>query len=286
MKTINKISFARLSNAYHVSFLFAIKADIDKYDFFEDGAPAIGIQKNLYDAYVEQLEKEQDIVNRTRSSEYTPVLAKLDKARDAYYRRLYYKLKIAEGDSMNEKITSELINVIQERLLKPYPLSIVSDANHKQTAKVRGFVKDIKTWLKEEQIEMLSIADDLAQLEAVNDEYERTYVLRSSNKAHNADTGECRLASEKLYINVILSIQTIANAIFDSKDYASASKAALCNNCIDDINQLIKEFKQKAYPNGTAEDDEEEDNEDVNVNENSSENIVNAEKENVSVNAD
>lgn len=42
LKVIESISFAKLTNAYHVSFLSNLKADIDKY-----GASVLGLDATL-----------------------------------------------------------------------------------------------------------------------------------------------------------------------------------------------------------------------------------------------
>ena len=91
LKTISKIYFARLSNAYHVSFLSNVKAGLEKYD-----AVQLGIPVNLYSAFLAALEIEQDIVNRSRASVFTQKLAEFDKTRDNYFKRIYYKLRTAE----------------------------------------------------------------------------------------------------------------------------------------------------------------------------------------------
>ena len=62
LKVIESISFAKLTNAYHVSFLSNVRAGIDKY-----GAEDLGLDATLYGSFCSFLETEQDIVNRVRA---------------------------------------------------------------------------------------------------------------------------------------------------------------------------------------------------------------------------
>ena len=258
-KVIDNISFPKLSNPYHVSFLSYVKAGIDKY-----GAENMGISEVLYGKFTEQLEAEQDIVNRARSSQYTQPLSRYDQTRDNYFRRIFYKLKNAENDSENSAITPELVATIQEYFLKQYPLSITTEANQKETAKLRGLIKDLRQFIPE-HLSTLEIANDIAILEEANDNYEKTYVLRASEIASSADTSECRQASEQIYVVLTLHIATIANSLSDNP--LDVAKAETCGKCIDDINQLVKDFKRKAYRKNDNDnvDDNDNDNVDDNV---------------------
>ena len=87
-KYIDNISFPRLTHAYHVAFFSNVKAGIDKYEYDK-----LGIDDENYARFCEALEREQDIVKRSRASALTKELADNDQKRDNYFRRIFYKLK-------------------------------------------------------------------------------------------------------------------------------------------------------------------------------------------------
>ena len=239
LKVIETIAFTRLTNAYHVSFLSNVKADIDKY-----GAAVLGLDATLYDSFCEHLETEQDIVNRARASAFTRQLAEHDQTRDNYFRRIYYKLKSAENDSMNEAITPELVATINAHFLSQYPLTVVNEANQVETAKIRGFIKDLRQFLSE-SFTVLQITEDIEILETANDSYEDVYMARIREKSENVVSTECRANTEAAYMQISYTLAATAN--MSSNDAETQVKIGMCGNVIDEINVLIRDFKSKAY---------------------------------------
>lgn len=239
LKVIESISFPKLTNAYHVSFLSNVRAGIDKY-----GAEDLGLNPTLYENFCSFLDTEQDIVNRARASAYTRQLAELDLTRDNYFRRIFYKLKNAENDSMNKDITPELIATINAHFLSQYPLSITKEANQVETAKIRGFIKDLQQFLSS-SFEVLQITNDIEILEASNDNYEEIYMARIREKSESAVTSECRANTEAAYMQISYTLAATAN--MTSNDVDQMMKIGLCGNVIDEINLLIRDFKTKAY---------------------------------------
>ena len=255
LKTINKITFSRLSNAYHVSFLSNVKADLVKY-----GAAVLGLDTNLFENFTDALFEEQDIVNRSRASVYTKQLAEFDKTRDNYFKRIYYKLRTAELDSQNEAITEEIIASINTNFINQYPLSITAEPNQVETAKIRGFIKDLKEYLSE-HFALLGIANDVDILESANDSYEDAYLARIREKTANFDTTECRQKAERLYLQITYQLAATANS--ESDDAETTVKIGMCRNVIDEINLLVKDFKSKAYRKNDNDDEDAEDIEDA-----------------------
>ena len=82
-KYIDNISFPRLTHAYHVAFFSNVKAGIDKYQYDK-----LGIDPEIYVRFSDALEREQDIVKRSRASALTKELADNDQKRDNYFRRI------------------------------------------------------------------------------------------------------------------------------------------------------------------------------------------------------
>ena len=253
-KYIDNISFPRLTHAYHIAFFSNVKAGIDKYEYDK-----LGIDYESYTRFCDALEREQDIVKRSGASAVTKELAEYDTKRDNYFRRIYYKLKNAENDSENAAMTPELISKIQVHLLSQYGLGLVTEANQKETAKIRGFIKDIRQFINA-SLEDLEIANDLTVLETANDNYEKAYMARVAEKAAQPASTVLREATESAYLALSYLIATLANN--PSTEQADMMHARLCERLINELNVLVKDFKQKAYSSSTAK--EEEGSEDVN----------------------
>ena len=260
LKVIETIAFTRLSNAYHVSFLSNVRAGIEKY-----GAEALGLDPNLYGSFCSFLETEQDIVNRARASIFTKQLAEQDQTRDNYFRRIYYKLKNAENDSMNEAITPEIIATINANFLSQYPLSVTTDANQVETAKIRGFIKDLRQFLSQ-NFTVLQISEDVEILETANDKYEEIYMNRIREKSESVVSAECRANTEAAYMQISYTLAATAN--MTSNDLDQMSTIRICGNVIDEINVLIRDFKSKAYRANKNDNDDDNDNADVEDSEN------------------
>jgi len=138
IKLIDSLSLPKLTNAYHESFLSAVKATIDQTTI-----EAVGIKGMLYDDFLEKLSAEQLIVNRPRSSVYSAQLDKLDKARDSYFRGIIYKLMAAQL-WVTEGITQEIIDSIERNIIRVYPITITSEgaSRRDQRRALRGATKD------------------------------------------------------------------------------------------------------------------------------------------------
>ena len=250
IKQINIITFARLSNAYHVAFFSDVKAAIDKVQYAN-----LGLDNENYGRFDMAISAEQDIVNRSRASVYTPKLQEYDNLRDNYFRRVYYKLRNAENDSLNEKMTPELINRIRVNILGQYGLDICNEPNQKETAKIRGFIRDVRVNFTMNLAD-LEISKDLEILEEANDNYEKTYVARLDEQATLPATSKLREETEAAYLAISYLIAALANSTSLVED--DMPKRSYCSRFIDQLNMLIRDFKQKAYPSGSATEDEEE----------------------------
>ena len=250
-KQINHITFQRLANAYHVAFFSNVKAGIDKYEYNK-----LGIDDENYARFCDALEREQDIVNRSRASALTRELQGYDTLRDNYFRRIYYKLRNAENDSQNPAMTPELIQNIQVHFLNTYGLNICNEPNQKETAKLRGFIKDLRQFVPS-KLETLEIANDLTILEQANDNYEKTYMARVAEYAALPASTSLREATEQAYLALSFLIMTLANN--PSPEQADMMHARLCERLINELNLLIKDFKSKAYAGSSSSDDIEED---------------------------
>lgn len=237
VKLINKIAFSKLSNAYHLGFMGAVKAAIER-----TGHQNLGLSPDIYTQFKKALDDEQDIVNRSRASEFTKMLEDLDQKRDNLFRQVYYKVRAAESDA---SLDASVRNIITDKIVKQYSLSICSEGNQRETALIRGFVKDLNQFL-EADLEDMGISEALIKsLDKANSDYETNYVGRLGEKAKSAVPAESRSLTEMCYTQVTLQISANANVI--STDLDVLATARLCGDVIDQINLLVKDYKVKAY---------------------------------------
>lgn len=233
-----------------MSFFSNVKASIDKYE-----SDKLGIDDDTYARFTRALNTEQDIVNRSRGSAFTKELDANDRKRECYFRRIFYKLKNAENDSENPAMTAELISKIQVHLLSQYGLSLCQEANQKETAKIRGFITDIRKFIPT-NLDDLEIANDLTVLETANDNYEKAYMARVAEKAALPSSSSLREATESAYLTISYVVATNANST--SAEQADVLKAKLCERLINEVNVLVKDFKGKAYASSSSAAQEEE----------------------------
>jgi len=239
IKTVNNIIFSRLSNSYHVAFMSNVHKIIMTAE-----TENLGISEYPVNDLEAAIYKENLNTNRSTASALTIELQKLDDLRDNYFRRIYYKLKSVENDSLNEAVTPEILNILNKKIFPVYPLSICSDGNQKQTAQVRGFIEDLRGMLAS-NFTLLGITDDVATLEQANDDYQKKYLERITERNAQLVTTELRQASEDAYYTCMFSLQSVANTLAITAEQKAHKTAA--SSCIDDINLMIQDFKTKAY---------------------------------------
>jgi len=257
IKFIKVITFSRLSNSYHVAFMSNVRTAIDAAGFEN-----LGIPEYSYNDLEATTSKENMNTNRSTASALTTELQNLDTLRDNYFRRIYYKLRSVENDSLNEAVTPEILNILTKKIFPVYPLSICSDGNQKQTAQIRGFIMDLRVMLQT-SFTLLGITDDVNTLEEANDNYEKKYMERITERNQQLVTLQLREETEDAYYKCMFALQSTANTLAITQEEKAKKKAA--SSCIDDINLLIQDFKTKAYTSASGD-------ENVNDNENDNEN--------------
>lgn len=255
IKTISKISFGKLSNALHVSYMNTIVAIIN-----EHGTERMGMKEGLFESFTKAVSEEQLIVSRTRASEYTKELEANDIKRDNYFRAVIYKLRALLYETHTTGgLTSDVLKTIETRLLNVYPISIISDAAQVESAKIAGFVADIDRYIKE-YVEEIGIKQDVAELDKANKLFEQAYIGRLGERAQDVKADDCRQKCEAIYMQCVYYIGGRANEfIDDSVDESAQLQISECSLCLDQINQAVKEFKWK-YSTSSPDVDPEEDN--------------------------
>lgn len=257
VKSISKISFSKLSNPLHVSFMNSAIALIN-----EHLAERLGMKETLLESFTKAVAAEQLIVSRTRASEHTKELEAYDKKRDNYFRAIIYRLRaILFETHLENQIPKDLAETIQTRLLNVYPMGIITDPSAVKSAKISGFIADIEQYIKE-YVEAMGIKEDVRELAKANALFEQSYIGRVSERAQDVKAADCRNTSEALYTQCVYYIGGRANEFVDeTTEEADEAQIAECRVCLDEFNQLIKEYKWKYSNSDTSKDPDEDDSE-------------------------
>ena len=99
MQKINSLPFAQLKNAEHVSFFTNVQVAIEKV-----GATKAGLTEAQMKTYKDAVLVEQDIVNHSTGSIYTPEMKALDEERDRLYRLIRLKLQAVTLASPDDEV--------------------------------------------------------------------------------------------------------------------------------------------------------------------------------------
>ena len=177
MLKISTFSFAQLKNAEHISLFTNVKNAIDK-----STPTKLGLSEAQYGAYVNAVAAEQDIVNRSMSSVYTPEMKALDEDRDRLFKLIRLKLQSVIYASAKSPLKA-YAPTIEKNLLSKYTNEITAYAYQEESAVLNGFVLDVHTFLTEDVIEAIGIDADLAELECANKGFADMYHERVVEKA-------------------------------------------------------------------------------------------------------
>ena len=233
LTTINSASLGRMTHANFCTFMAHVLVLVK-----QTGTAALG----LPDSWLTQFEADQksfnDIVRRTLASTYTAQLAELDSKRDKLYQFVRDVLNNVPYSDDDEIVA--LSDLVSTQLLKVYSADIVSDANGEESAKLAGFILDVRQFLTDEQIRKLEIEDVLAELEVCNKQYGELYVDRSKESADNPK-GLAKTLRESLttqYLKLKLAVEYFASR----DDAGNDALLLLCSQCtafIRNLNSVI-----------------------------------------------
>lgn len=231
MVQVIPFSVSKLSNAFHASFMHAIVSLIS-----EAGDSPLGLPDGFCAKYLEAIAKEQDIVNRTFGSPLTESLREQDALRDNYFRavrNVFKNLRYVSDPSLKA-----LYEVVNKKLIKPYPINIVEESDHKSSSHLRGFAFDVRQFLSAEQINKLGIKNDLEAMEEANEQFETLYLERVNEQTKNPAglALECRAEVDLLFHQLVNTLNYYCNE--DNNPEASIKSIALSARPVLDLVNL------------------------------------------------
>ena len=233
MQKINSLSFAQMKNAEHVSFFTNVQVAIDKV-----GAAKAGLTEAQINAYKAAVLVEQDIVNHSTASIYTPEMKALDEERDRLFRIIRLKLQAVTLASPDDEVAQYAITV-DKYILAKYGLEVCGAPYQEESALIRGFILDMNTRFPAEALEAMGVANELTALNTANESFADQYNERVTEKSGSTTetTRKARAATEELYHIIGLVLEFKANT-----DAASEVGQA-CDGLVAVINELIKDAR-------------------------------------------
>ena len=236
---IKTVNFSRLRNAHHVGFHSKVLSEIDKQE-----SSVLGIDNELYMRYKSAVGTMQDIVNRSRASDYTVLMNNLDSQRDNLFRKCIYLLKAVVCGGPTQAIQEDTMAALKTKIVDLYPASIADGGNQEETAKIRGFIKDLENDF-EGVLEDLGIQSVLAELKTVNNQYEEAFMDRIRVQTTLTNTVDARAACDDAFMQITFHLNSAANIVASSGELKA--KAAVCNRMVDVINTLISYYQSHYY---------------------------------------
>ena len=230
MQKINSLSFQQLKNAEHVSFFTNVGVAISKLT-----PTALGLTEAQIMNYNAAVALEQDIVNHSTGSVYTPEMKALDDERDRLYRLIRLKLQAVTLASPTDDVAKYAVTV-DKYILTKYGLEVCGAPYQEESALIRGFILDVQNMIPEEGIEAMGIYDQLEALKAANEGFADQYNERVTEKSGSTTeyTKKLRADTEALYELIALHVEFKANM-------DTTAVGISCGSLLAVINELIKD---------------------------------------------
>lgn len=235
MLKISTITFAQLKHAEHVSLFCNVKNAIDK------ATPTkLDMTDELYNAYSNAVALEQDIVNRSVGSIYTPEMKALDDDRDRLFKRIHNRLVgVTLASASDPEKAYE--NIVVKNLLNKYGNDITLLPYQEESAVIAGFILDARNFLDEDAIELIGIKQDLTELETANkgfaDQYHERVVEKAGTDGDLAT--QLRKDTEEMFRLLACHIEFKANHDATLVGAANTTLLAVINQLIHDAQQRL-----------------------------------------------
>ncbi len=251
MQKINSLSFQQLKNAEHVSFFTNVGVAINKLT-----ATAVGLTEAQMKQYTDAVNLEQDIVNHSTGSIYTPEMKALDDERDRLYRLIRLKLQAVTLASPSDDV-AQYATTVDKYILTKYGLDVCGAPYQEESALIRGFILDIQNMIPEEGIAAMGIASELAALTTANEGFADQYNERVTEKSGSTTeyTKKLRGETEELYNLIALHVEFKANTDTTSEGESCVTLLAVINELIKDAHYRLNQRLGKVSYEEEGDDD-------------------------------
>lgn len=234
---IQEIGLAKLNNAEYTNFSNRVLSLVNQAGTLEpEGGSALGIEEEVTEEYGTLGGTMGDIVAQSRISDRTAELTAVDKQRDDLVVYLFKLLRSKKSSPLTEerKAATSLYN-----LLKPY-VGCYRSPGQQETVQIRGLLTDARKAENLPNVEALSLANILTELESANDEYasltEQRTEERAASRLDESKTVRARMDELYDYISTVAFVQSVAHPT-----EATAAFVTNLNALIDETNALYNQ---------------------------------------------
>jgi hypothetical protein len=234
---ITKAGLSAFSNAMHVELHTRILTTLNDL-----GVASLGLDAQTVKDYTTSIAKEQDYVNHSYSSLWTPEILKARTLRDQWYRYIRSTIEAAQYSPVTSRATA--YSTLNAKLLKVYPaLRDMADGQN-ATAQIRGFVQTAQTDCKA-QLELFNLTDAVSTLSDCNEDFAKKYQERNSERAQAipAEMAQTRTETDALYRRLSYVLQ--GQAYLTSDDEAKQKVYTNCATAVDEIGTLLGDWQYR-----------------------------------------
>jgi hypothetical protein len=236
--SITKAGFTEFPNAMHVELHTKIDDYIKQY-----GAEKLGLNAQAVQDYEASIEKEQNYVNHSYASIFTPEIVKARDVRDRYYRYVRQSIKVARLSQDSKRVAA--YTALKTSLLDVYPpMGEMADGQN-ATAQIRGFVSDAQSDDNSSYIEALGLTEFVQKLYNANETFATKYLTRNTERAEAvpAEMKLTRTQSDSLYRTLAYTIQ--AQALLTSSDADQQKTFTKCAALAAEIGILLGDWQTR-----------------------------------------
>lgn len=231
--TLTNLNLSRMRNAEHFEFYTEVR------DIIAKATPAaLGITK-YFDSFSQLLQKEDECLIIIRKSEFTDLLAELDKQRDEYFTGIANVIK-AYTLHYNPEITeaANRLSIVFNTYGNLAYLPVTEE-----TSKLYNLIVDLEGKY-DTDVETLNIADWVRELKKKNVKYDELVKSRyeektEQNEKTNVNMKEIRSQLDEVYRKITQTIEVL------SELSDTAEKTNLYKNFVTNLNVIIHDYKTR-----------------------------------------
>lgn len=227
---VKNAKLAKLNGAEYIHFIDFIERLV------ETATPnKLGLSEEFFSDFKKRLEELRNSFNRSKVSEETNILNKLNNKRDKIIVYLFSNLRTEKVNPISDKseIAENLYNNINSyNKLQNLP-------NRQKTQVIENLILDLNKPENKEYVDTLELSEVIEKLDSINKEYKEITAERADNQlANKVDSFKViRVDVDDLYEELSLRAfaENVVNPTEESKTFINS-----INKLIDDTNHAYK----------------------------------------------
>lgn len=242
MKQINSFYITRLLVAQHYEFHLSTATLL-----METGTSVLHVA-DIYPEYLAAVQMQLAIINRNQHLANTALLKSIDTTRDGHLSQLFGRVDLA----LRSPVAAESAAAAAlDTVLSPYR-GIAKNEYTKETAQIRGLLRDLGTDAAAEQVNALKLGPTISAIRQTNNEFAdameeriKLEAARTPTTYDDISTAEQRRVMDAIYHRLTQQINA----------FAIAAPAPTIDDYIDKQNALVEEYRRvisSQRPGGTG----------------------------------